>query len=65
MDDIERMIRDMPERRHQAEKAPEPVRSVLAWLLDQQERQLLDKRPHRGRPGNSAVIPGVGLEPTT
>ena len=40
MDEIERMLRDIPERRRLAAAIEEPVRSFLIWLVDRQADEL-------------------------
>jgi hypothetical protein len=40
MDDIERMIRQVPERRRLAEQEMEPLRTFLAEFIDQQRSEL-------------------------
>lgn len=41
MDDIERMMREIPERRRLAKKAPEPLATFLTgWFIDRQDREL-------------------------
>jgi hypothetical protein len=48
MDDLGRMIRDIPVRRALAEREPEPVRTMLIEFIDRQEREAMALQKARG-----------------